>query len=256
MKEPQAPTAAPVVPCLEVHEGRTTEPSGIPGLTDPCDPVMICRHYRRQGVQTIMLDILDDWDRHERFVRLIKRVADLVPTLWVAVATGFAPSLRAAGALLGAGADMIGLSTTSVENPQVMREVADRHGSERVLGMMDVRRVGPGRWNVFIRGGTKRTGLDAITWADILVELGAGLLLPNSLDGEEGGEGYDIDLYQAIADTVQTPLIVGGGASTPEHLYDGLRQPHVLFAAVAKATHSGAMSITQAHDYLHERGLV
>ncbi|RJL23257.1 HisA/HisF-related TIM barrel protein [Bailinhaonella thermotolerans] len=246
---------APIVPCLEVRGGRTIEPSGIPGLSDPRDPVEITETYRRQGAAAVILDIAYDGDEHGRLLRILPRLAAAAPRLWVTFADGRAPSAAAAEAILAAGAEAIGFGTTAVEDPPFVRELAARHGSERILGTLDVRRAGPGRWDVVTHGGARSSGLDAVSWAGVLAGLGAGTLLPNSLDGEEAGAGYDLPLYRAIAGVVDLPLIASGGGARPEHLCEGLKQPNVRFAVVNKATHTGAMSIAQAHAYLRDRGL-
>ncbi|WP_242907719.1 HisA/HisF-related TIM barrel protein [Actinomadura terrae] len=250
-------SGSPIIPCLEVRHGRMTEPSGMPGLADPRDPVEIARSYRQAGIEKLIVDIVDPWEWFQEFAPLVGRLADAVPALWVVVADGYVPSLSSADALFGAGAVAIGLSTTTVRNPDTMREVAARHGPERVLGIMNVRRVGDDRWNVFVEGGGRKTGLDAVTWAGVLTEdLGAGLVHPNSLDGEKAGTGYDLPLCRAVADITDVPVVIGGGCATREHLYEGLVHGRATYTVVNKATHSGAMAVGAAHDYLRRRGLM
>ncbi|TDB78399.1 hypothetical protein E1264_36810, partial [Actinomadura sp. KC216] len=248
---------SPIVPCLAVHQGWTTEPSGISGLANLRDPVEITRHYSREGIETVIVDILDPWERLDEFAPLIERLADTASVLWVVVSDGRVPSLRSADALFDAGAGAIGLSTTAVEDPATMREVAERRGPERVLGILNVRRVDGHRWGVFIEGGDKKTDLDAIAWAGALTEdLGAGLILPNSLDGEKTGAGYDIPLCRAVSGAVAVPVVIGGGCARVEHLDEGLAQGRAHLTIVNKATHSGDMAVSAAHDHLRQRGLM
>lgn len=244
-----------IIPCIDVAGGRATPPSGIPGLADPADAVEIASVYLRDGAGPIFVDVQEPWTEHETFLPLIQALSGTGGTFWVTVDNGYMPSIEAAESLLAAGAAAVGLSTTSVEHPSVLHTLVQRHGSGRVVGVMNVARAGDGRWNVAIRGGEQETDLDAVVWAKMLADLGAGRLLANSLDQEGTGKGYDLEMTPAIASAVGVPVIASGGAGAVEHLYEGLTTGGARHALVNNLFHSGQATMTQAHEFLDKGGL-
>ncbi|MFI0424181.1 HisA/HisF-related TIM barrel protein [Spongiactinospora sp. 9N601] len=254
MRARETPYASAIIPCIDVAGGRAVPPAGIGGLSDPADPAEIASVYAEAGADRIFVDAQEPWAEHETFLPLLKRMTDAGADLWVTVDNGFMPSLGAAEALLGAGAAAVGMSTTSVERPALLHTFAQRHGAERVIGVMNASRVGGDHWNIAVRGGGQATDLDAVTWARMLADLGAGCLLVNSLDMEGTGRGYDIPLTRAVADAVPVPVIASGGCGTLEHLHDGLTEGHAQCVLVNKMAHSGDHTIGEMTDYLRREG--
>ncbi|MFC9970986.1 HisA/HisF-related TIM barrel protein [Spirillospora sp. NPDC127200] len=240
---------SPIIPTIDIADGRTLDPSGIPGLADPSDPVEIIRRYREQGATRVFIDVQDSWDRCAASLKVVDRARAHGVRLWVTVANGIAPSADALDRLYEAGADAVGLSTTSVERPSVLHDVAERSGSDRVLGVMNVQRVAADRWNVVIQGDDVETPLDAVTWAQMLADLGAGHILPNSLDQEGTGAGYDLDLVRAMAEAVPVPVIASGGCGTLQHLCEGLAAG-AAYALTQKMLHDGSHTVAEAEDHV------
>ncbi|WP_242907712.1 HisA/HisF-related TIM barrel protein [Actinomadura terrae] len=251
METSKARRPSPVIPTIDIVHGRTVEPSGIQGLADPTDPIEIISHYGRQGAQRVFLDVQDSWDEWAASADVIRRADEIDVSVWITVADGFVPSLAHLESLLELGADAVGLSTTSVERPSMLHTAVQRYGSSRVVGVMNVQRVGDGRWNVVIQGDETETPLDAITWARMLADFGASHILPNSLDQEGTGRGYDLELVRAMADAVSVPVIASGGCGTLEHLRDGLRSG-AAYVLMQKMLHDGSYSVADANSYVRQ----
>ncbi|WP_202638746.1 HisA/HisF-related TIM barrel protein [Bailinhaonella thermotolerans] len=241
---------SPVIPTIDVAGGRTTEPSGISGLDDPSDPVEVAARYREQGAEGIFLDILDPWEDAATFLPIVRRAAELGAPLWVTVHNGVARSVDDLALLLDLGAAAVGISTTSVERPSVLHDTSRRFGAGRVVGVMNVRRAGD-RWNVVVEGGETETPLDACTWAAMLADLGAGCILPNSLDQEGTGRGYDLDLVRAMTGAVSVPVVASGGCGTLDHLVEGLAAG-ATYVLTNKMLHNGSHSVAEATRHLRE----
>ncbi|MEV0618791.1 HisA/HisF-related TIM barrel protein [Nonomuraea sp. NPDC050404] len=244
-----------IIPCIDVAGGRASPSSGISELSDAADAVEIASFYLRDAGGPIFVDVQEPWTNHETFLPLIRALNETGGQFWVTVDNGYMPSADAAELLLKAGAAAVGLSTTSVEHPSVLHTLAQRQGPDRVLGVMNVARAGEGRWNVAIRGGGQGTDLDAVVWAKMLADLGAGHLLANSLDREGTGSGYDLEMTSAIATAVSVPVIASGGAGTVEHLYEGLTVGGARHALVNNLFHSGAATVGEAYEFLDKGGL-
>ncbi|WP_327391140.1 HisA/HisF-related TIM barrel protein [Streptomyces microflavus] len=247
---------SPVVPVIDVSKGLSVTPAAIGHLVDPQDPVALVEHYRDSGAKRIFVDILDSWQDTPAVLDLVARLARVSTGLWVSVENGSLPSLREADLLLGAGADAVSVSTSAFDRPSLIKSLADRHGPERVVGVLNVRRSGPETWLVCVDGGSRRTPLDAVVWARMLADLGAGYILPNSLDGEGGGTGYDMDLIRAMSCAVDVPVVASGGCGSAEHIHDALSLAGAKYAIVNKVVHSGRLSLSDALGHLRERGIV
>ncbi|MEV4252176.1 HisA/HisF-related TIM barrel protein [Spirillospora sp. NPDC049652] len=240
---------SPVIPTIDIAGGRAVQPAGIAGLDDPGDPLGIIRSYRAQGATRVFLDVQDAWADSAASLSVIRQARDTGLSLWVTVANGIVPSDKELESLFELGADAVGLSTTSVERPSTLHTAAQRFGTERVLGVMNVQGSGDGRWNVVIQGDEQETPLDAVTWAQMLTDLGAGHILPNSLDREGTGAGYDLDLVSAMAAAVHVPVIASGGCGTLEHLREGLAGG-AAYVLTQKMLHDGSHTVAEANSYV------
>ena len=136
-----------------------------------------------------------------------------------------------------------------------MRDIAEKFGAQCVVGSVDARRAGPGRWEIFSHGGRRPTGIDALAHAVRLVDLGAGELLVTSMDGDGTQGGYDLALTRAIADAVPVPVIASGGVGTLDHLIAGVVEGHASAVLAASIFHFGTYTIAQAHAALRAAGL-
>jgi cyclase len=157
-------------------------------------------------------------------------------------------------ALLRAGADKVSLNTAALQNPPLVRQAAERFGSQCIVVAIDARRE-DGRFAVYTHGGRRPTGRDAVEWAQEAVALGAGELLLTSMDRDGTGKGYDLDLTRVIADGVSVPVIASGGVGSLEHLYEGLALGHADAVLAASIFHFGSYSIAEAKAFLRGRGV-
>jgi cyclase len=159
-----------------------------------------------------------------------------------------------------AGAEKINVNSAAVQNPQIIREIAEAIGAQSTVLSMDVLRTNPtpstpSGYEIVIHGGRTRTGLDAIEWAKKGVELGAGELVVNSIDADGTCEGYEINLTRSVAEAVPVPVIASGGAGTPDHLYDVLTRGKADAALVASMVHYGRYTVSDLKQHLHSRGV-
>lgn len=164
-------------------------------------------------------------------------------------------SAEDARALLLAGADKVAVNSAAVSRPEVVADIADRFGSQCIVGSVDARRVAEGRWEIFTHGGRRATGIDALEHAHRLAHLGAGELLVTSMDGDGTKMGYDLALTRAIADSVSVPVIASGGVGTLDHLVEGVREGHASAVLAASIFHFGQHSIAEAHAALAQAGI-
>ena len=157
--------------------------------------------------------------------------------------------------LLREGADKISVNSAAIDRPELIREAAEKFGSQCVVLAIDAKRRPGGGWNIYKHGGRLDTGLDAIEWAKKAEALGAGEILLTSMDCDGTKSGYDIELTRAISDAVSIPVIASGGAGTLEHFYDALTEGGADAALAASLFHYKELEISQVKDYLADRGI-
>jgi cyclase len=246
-----------IIPCLDVTNGRVVKGIEFIQLRDAGDPVEMAAWYNAEGAdELVFLDITASSDQRETMIDVVERTADQV-FIPLTVGGGIR-SVADARRMLRAGADKISFNTAAIANPNVVREAADRFGSQCIVVAIDARRV-PGaglpRWEVFTHGGRRPSGLDAIDWARQVAQLGAGEILLTSMDADGTKAGYDLALTGAIADAVPIPIIASGGAGTLEHLREALTEGKADAALVASIFHYGELRIAEAKAYLADHGV-
>jgi cyclase len=156
--------------------------------------------------------------------------------------------------LLRAGADKVSLNTRAVATPEIISQGADEFGSQCIVVAIDARRAARG-WEVYTHGGRKPTGLDAVSWAEEVVALGAGEILLTSMDRDGTKSGYDCDLLRAVGEAVAVPVIASGGVGTLEHLYEGIADGGASAVLAASIFHFGQHTVAEAKEYLAARGI-
>jgi cyclase len=258
-----------IIPCLDVKDGRVVKGTHFLRLRDAGDPVELGAYYDAEGAdELVFLDITASAERRRIVAELAARVAEKVFIPFTV--GGGLRTMDDLRAVLKAGADKVSINTAAVQNPDLIRQAAERFGSQCVVVAIDAKRIGRDfkpfegderfdedcRWEVYIHGGRTPTGLDAIEWALRVVELGAGEILLTSMDADGAQAGYDIGLTKRVAEAVPVPVIASGGAGTLEHIYEALTIGKAEAALVASITHYGKYRIADIKRYLSERGVL
>ncbi len=244
-----------IIPCLDVTGGRVVKGVNFVDLVDAGDPVEIARNYDAQGAdELVFLDITASSDARETMVDVVRRTAEQVfIPLTVGGGIRTAEDIRR---MLLAGADKTSVNTAAIHRPELIREGAERFGSQCVVLAIDARRVpGENRWEVFTHGGRRNTGIDAVEWAVRGVELGAGEILLTSMDTDGTCSGYDCELTRAVSTAVNVPVIASGGAGTLEHLAEVLDRGKADAVLAASIFHFGTYTVPQAKEFLQSRNI-
>lgn len=244
-----------IIPCLDVTGGRVVKGVNFVDLVDAGDPVEIARKYDAQGAdELVFLDITASSDARETMVDVVRRTAEQVfIPLTVGGGIRTAEDIRR---MLLAGADKTSVNTAAIQRPDLIREGAERFGSQCVVLAIDARRIpGENRWEVFTHGGRRNTGIDAVEWAVRGVELGAGEILLTSMDTDGTCAGYDCELTRAVSTAVKVPVIASGGAGTLEHLAEVLDRGKADAVLAASIFHFGTYTVPQAKEFLQSKNI-
>jgi cyclase len=243
-----------VIPCLDVSNGRVVKGVNFVDLRDAGDPVEAARAYDAAGADELcFLDIGASHEGRDTILDVVRRTAEVC--FMPLTVGGGVRSAEDARALLLAGADKVAVNSAAVARPELVADIADRFGRQCVVGSVDARSVGDGRWEVFTHGGRRATGVDAVAHALQLAALGAGELLVTSMDRDGTRDGYDLALIRTIADAVSVPVVASGGVGGLHHLVEGVTQGHASAVLAASIFHFGEASIGDAHDVLRAAGL-
>ncbi|QFY88614.1 imidazole glycerol phosphate synthase subunit HisF [Magnetovirga frankeli] len=242
-----------IIPCLDVDNGRVVKGVKFVEIRDAGDPVEIARRYNEEGADEItFLDITASSDNRATLVHVVEQVASEV-FIPLTVGGGIRQPedvLR----MLNAGADKVAINTAAVFNPEFVKEVCDRFGSQCIVVAIDAKRVDD-HWEIFTHGGRKPTGLDAVAWARKMQDYGAGEILLTSMDRDGTKIGFDNELTRAISEAVSIPVIASGGVGNLQHLVDGVTEGKADAVLAASIFHFAEYSIGQAKRYMAERGV-
>ena len=244
-----------VIPCLDVADGRVVKGVNFVQLKDAGDPVEQARAYDAAGADELcFLDISATHEQRGTLLDIVRRTAAVC--FMPLTVGGGVRTVDDARALLLAGADKIAVNSAAVARPELVAEIAARFGSQCVVASIDARARTDGTgWEIFTHGGRKPTGIDAVTHAVKLAELGAGELLVTSMDGDGTQAGYDLALTRTIADSVSIPVVASGGVGTLDHLVAGVREGHASAVLAASIFHFGSHSVAEAHAALRAAGI-
>jgi len=260
-----------IIPCLDVKGGRVVKGVNFLNLRDAGDPVEIAKVYDQQGADELtFLDITASYEKRAIMIEVVRRTAaEVFMPLTVG---GGIKGVEDVRNLLRAGADKVSINTAAVLNPELIREGAERFGSQCIVVAIDAKRrtwsTEPGAgggddppgscsdgWEVYIHGGRTPTGRDVVKWARQVEELGAGEILLTSMDRDGTKEGYDIPLTKAVSEAVHIPVIASGGAGNLQHLYEGLTLGKADAVLAASIFHFQEYTIRDAKEYLRRRGV-
>jgi cyclase len=243
-----------IIPCLDVKQGRVVKGTKFLNLRDAGDPVECAKEYDRQGAdELVFLDITASHENRATMVDVVARTAsECFMPLTVGGGIRTVEDMRA---MLKAGADKTSVNTAAIQDPDLVRAGAKKFGSQCIVVAIDAKRAGEGRWEVYTHGGRNPTGLDAVTWAKRVEELGAGEILLTSMDADGTKAGYDVPLNCAISEAVHIPVIASGGAGKLEHMAEVLVAGKADAVLAASIFHFGEYQVADVKRYLQEKGI-
>jgi cyclase len=254
----KAELARRIIPCLDVTGGRVVKGVQFVNLIDAGDPVEVAAAYNEQGADEVtFLDITASSDNRETMLDVVKKTAE---TVFIPLTVGGGVrNLDNIRDLLKAGADKVSINTAAVDRPEFVKEASQRFGSQCIVVAIDAKRA-PGQegalaWEVYIHGGRTPTGIDAVEWASLMEDYGAGEFMLTSMDKDGTKDGYDLELTRTIADLVDIPVIASGGVGNLEHMYDGFVEGGASAVLAASIFHFKEYTVGEAKEYLQGRGV-
>lgn len=247
-----------IIPCLDVDNGRVVKGVNFVDIRDAGDPVEIAKRYNEQGADEITF--LDITATHEDRDTMVHTVEHIAAEVFIPLTVGGGiRSVEDIRNMLNAGADKVAINSAAINNPEFVRQAAERFGSQCIVVAIDAKCVSaPGealRWEIFTHGGRRPTGIDAVGWAEKMVNLGAGEILLTSMDRDGTKNGFDLPLTKAISDAVQVPVIASGGVGNLQHLVDGVKQGGADAVLAASIFHFGEFTVPQAKAFMQEQGI-
>jgi cyclase len=243
-----------IIPCLDVKDGRLVKGINFVQLKDVGDPAENAAAYSEAGAdELVFLDITATIENRKTLLDAVKRTVEKC-TVPLTVGGGI-NSCDRIQELMDIGVSKVSINTAAVRNPDLVKEAVDNFGTDKITIAIDTRTNAelPSGFEVMVKGGTEGAGIDAVQWAKKVEDLGAGAILPTSMDADGTQAGYDIPMTKAIADAVNLPVIASGGAGTLEHLYEAIVQAGADAVLVASIAHYGTYTIRQMKEYLAQR---
>lgn len=248
-----------VIPCLDVHAGQVTRgvqfgKAEAGELRNVGDPVELAVRYNDQGAdEMVFFDITASAHGRGTMVEVIERVAErcFMPL----TVGGGIRTVADMGVMLKAGADKISINSSAIADPDLISHGAEKFGSQCIVVSIDAKRVAPESWQVFVQGGRKATGLDAVDWAKRAVKLGAGEIVLNSIDADGTKKGFDLEITRRVSESVHVPVVASGGAGTLDHMAEVLLAGKADAVLAASIFHFGEFTVSQVKEFLKNRGI-
>ncbi len=245
-----------IMPCLDMKNGRVVKGVHFVDIREAGDPVENAEFYQAEGADEVaMLDIAATLENRKTRLEWVKNVSKVI-RIPLTVGGGIA-SLEDIDMVLGAGASKVSMNSAAVKNPELIRQAAEKFGKEKITVAIDAKRNAqmPSGFELVVSGGTMPIARDAVAWAKICQEKGAGVILPTSMDGDGTKAGYDIPFTRAIADAVTLPVVASGGAGKLEDFYEAVVQGGATVLLAASVFHFRLLKIQDVKTYLREKGL-
>ncbi|MBN1353788.1 MAG: imidazole glycerol phosphate synthase subunit HisF [Candidatus Omnitrophica bacterium] len=242
-----------IIPCLDVKDGRVVKGINFVNLRDAGDPAENASIYNDEGAdELVFLDITASYEKRKIIVEVVRKVAEKV--FMPFTVGGGISTLEDIRNLLNAGCDKISINTTAVQNPEFIKEAADKFGTQCIVVAIDAKRT-DGKWEVYIKGGREATGLNAVSWAAEAASLGAGEILLTSMDRDGTKDGYDVKLTRLVSEEVGIPVIASGGCGNLEHFHEVLTDGKADAALAASVFHFREFSIKGIKKYLQSKNV-
>ena len=244
-----------IIPCLDIKNGRIVKGVNFVDFRDAGDPVECAKAYQDAGADEIVfLDISATEEKRNTVIDLVAKVASQL-TIPFSVGGGVR-SLKDVGQILEAGADKVSISSAALKRPALISEISETYGRNSLIVAIDAKKNNGGKWEVYVAGGQKATGIDAVEWSLEAERLGAGEILLTSMDRDGTKNGYDLELTAAVSSKVDIPVIASGGAGTYQDFYDALTVGKADAVLAASLFHFNEISIPTLKEYLKERGIL
>ncbi len=247
-----------IIPCLDIDNGRVVKGVNFVDIRDAGDPVEVAARYNREGADEItFLDITASSDDRETTVHMVEAIAsEVFIPLTVGGGIRKVEDIRT---MLNAGADKVAINTAAIHNPELVKEAAEYYGSQCIVVAIDAKKVSkegePDKWDIFTHGGRNDTGIDAVEWASMMADYGAGELLVTSMDKDGTKSGFNIPLTKAIVDAVNIPVIASGGVGNLQHLADGVLKAGADAVLAASIFHFNEYTVGEAKEYMSDQGI-
>jgi imidazole glycerol-phosphate synthase subunit HisF len=246
-----------IMPCLDMKEGRVVKGIHFVDLKDAGNPVENATFYEKEGADELaMLDIAATLENRKTRLEWVKNVSSVIH-IPLTVGGGIS-TLEDIELVLKAGADKFSMNSAAVKDPNLVKQASKEFGKEKITIAIDARRNKemPSGFELVVSGGTKPVGKDAVAWGKQCKDLGAGVILPTSMDGDGTQAGYDLEFTKAISDSVDLPVVASGGAGKLEHFYEAVVQGGAQVLLAASVFHYRILSIKEVKGYLQKRGLL
>jgi len=248
-----------VIPCLDVHDGKVTRgvqfgKAEAGELRNVGDPVELALRYNDQGAdEMVFFDITASAHGRATMVDVIERAAD--ECFMPLTVGGGIKSVEDMYTMLRAGADKISINSSALANPELIRQGAEKFGSQCIVVSIDAKRIAPEKWGVFSHGGRKDTGLDAVEWAEKAVQLGAGEIVLNSIDADGTKAGFDLVITRRVSESVGVPVVASGGAGSLEHMAEVLLAGKADAVLAASIFHYGTYTVADVKRFLGQKSI-
>lgn len=256
LKEEDAIMPVKIMPCLDMKNGRVVKGVNFVDIKDVGDPVEHASFYEKEGADELaVLDISATLENRKTRLEWVRNVSSVI-TIPLTVGGGIS-SLEDIEKVMEAGADRVLMNSAAVKNPGLIRQASEAFGPSGVTVALDGRRNPemPSGFELVVSGGTRPTGSDAVDWASKCQDLGAGVLLPTSMDGDGTKKGYDLEFIRAVSGKISIPVVASGGAGELDHFYQGVVQGGAEILLAASVFHYRTFSIRQVKEYLREKGV-
>ena len=242
-----------IIPCLDVDAGRVVKGVNFIDLVDAGDPVEQARLYDSAGADELcFLDITASSDNRDTIFDVVNHTAE--QCFMPLTVGGGVRKIEDIRKLLLAGADKVAINTAAVKNPDFVVQAAEKFGSQCIVVSVDAKSTGPDAYEIFTHGGCEATGIEAISWSQRMVDLGAGEILLTSMDRDGTKQGFNIGLTRAVSDAVSAPVIASGGVGTLDHLVEGVVEGHASAVLAASIFHFGTYTIAEAKAHMQAAG--
>ncbi|MFD2244984.1 imidazole glycerol phosphate synthase subunit HisF [Pontibacter ruber] len=243
-----------IIPCLDIKDGRTVKGIRFENIRDAGDPVELAKWYAEQGAdELVFLDITATNEERKTFAELVRDIARHIDIPFTV--GGGISAVADVELLLQAGADKVSINSAAIKNPQLVKDLASRFGSQCVTVAIDTKYTEATGWKVYTRAGTVETEWATVDWAKKVVELGAGEILLTSMNNDGTKAGFALDITKAISEAVSVPVIASGGAGNMQHFADAFNKAHADAALAASLFHFRELEIPDLKRFLKEQGV-